>query len=201
MVNDLKDRTKILGREPLGRNFGQRALDPAFASEHRANLPKGFTSRFTLLSFLRYERSVCFTENAHAATRRSIAEQTTVSNRSSSFSRVDWCKKPRGFPPEFTPIAHNNPLLEWFLRLSMVVLLRIGGKCSHFRAKAAHISGHLPCVKGRKQVHCSLSWVLVLQTKRFARLSRKGGSSTRTWLEVGLLVNTEARFPKPPKQV
>ena len=26
----------------------------------------------------------------------------------------------------------------------MVVLLRIGGNCSHFRAKSAHISGHLP---------------------------------------------------------
>ncbi len=29
----------------------------------------------------------------------------------------------------------------------MVVLLRIGGNCSHFRAKSAHISGHLPVPK------------------------------------------------------
>ncbi len=28
----------------------------------------------------------------------------------------DWCKKPRGFPPEFTKTVHNTPLLERFLR-------------------------------------------------------------------------------------
>ncbi len=93
---------------------------------------------------LRDERSVCFTENAHAATRRIGASPTTVSNRSRSFSHVDWCKKPRDFPPAFTPLAHNTPLQERFLRWPMGVLLMIRGKCSHFRAKPAHFSGHLP---------------------------------------------------------
>jgi predicted ester cyclase len=30
----------------------------------------------------------------------------------------------------------------------MVVLLMIGGKCSHLRAKTGHISGHLPLTPG-----------------------------------------------------
>jgi hypothetical protein len=47
-------------------------------------------------------------------------------------------------PPEFTTLTHNNPLLERFLRWPMVVLLRIGGNCSLFASKPAHISGHLP---------------------------------------------------------
>lgn len=32
------------------------------------------------------------------------------------FLGKDWCKKPTSFPPEFTIIAHNHPLLERFLR-------------------------------------------------------------------------------------
>jgi hypothetical protein len=60
------------------------------------------------------------------------------------FLGKDWCKKPRGFPPEFTKTVHNHPLLERFFRLSMVVLLTIEGKCSRLRAKPAHLSGHLP---------------------------------------------------------
>ncbi len=38
----------------------------------------------------------------------------------------------RAFPPEFTMTAHNNPLLERFFRLSMVVLLNIRANCSLF---------------------------------------------------------------------
>ncbi len=38
----------------------------------------------------------------------------------------------------------KRPLLERFLRLSMVVLLKIGGMCSRFRAKSDKVSGHLP---------------------------------------------------------
>jgi hypothetical protein len=47
-------------------------------------------------------------------------------------------------PPEFTTLTHHNPLVERFLRWPMVVLLMIGGKCSLFASKPAHISGHLP---------------------------------------------------------
>jgi hypothetical protein len=54
------------------------------------------------------------------------------------FAGYDWCKKPRGFSPEFTKTVHNTPLLERFFRLSMVVLLNIEGKCSCLRAKPAH---------------------------------------------------------------
>src|SRR5882724_4062032 len=49
-------------------------------------------------------------------------------------------------PPEFTTLTHNNPLVERFLRWPMVVLLMIGGKCSLFASKPAHISGHLPAL-------------------------------------------------------
>ena len=47
-------------------------------------------------------------------------------------------------PPEFTTLTHNNPHVERFLRWPMGVLLMIGGKCSPFASKPAHISGHLP---------------------------------------------------------
>ncbi len=56
----------------------------------------------------------------------------------------DWCKKPRGFPPEFTKTVHNDPHLKRFLSSPMLVLLKIGGNCSCVRAKPAHFVGHLP---------------------------------------------------------
>jgi hypothetical protein len=89
------------------------------------------TFRLTLLSCLRDERSVGFIEHAHAATRRIIAEQMTVPNRSRSFSRVNWCKEstrwaPR-LPTEFTSSSHTYLLLWRFFRHSMGVLLTLRG--------------------------------------------------------------------------
>jgi hypothetical protein len=55
----------------------------------------------------------------------------------------------RGFPPEFTTTAHNNPLLEQFLRWPTVVLLTIRVNCSPFGSKPAHLSGHLPACLSR----------------------------------------------------
>ncbi len=72
------------------------------------------------------------------------SEPPTVPKRSGSCSRLDWRTKPRGFPPQFTKTVYNHPLLEQFFRLSMGVLLKIEGKCSCVRAKAAHFVGHLP---------------------------------------------------------
>ncbi len=53
-------------------------------------------------------------------------------------------QKAGSFLSEFTTIEINKPLQRRFLSSPMVVLLNIGVKCSHFRAKAAHFSGHLP---------------------------------------------------------
>jgi hypothetical protein len=54
-------------------------------------------------------------------------------------------KKP-DFSREFTKMMRNNPLLEWFIKRPMVVLLIFEGKCSCLRAKTAHFSGHLPTI-------------------------------------------------------
>src|SRR6266446_2562059 len=62
-------------------------------------------------------------------------------------------------PPEFTTLTHNNPLVERFLRWPMVVLLMIGGKCSLFASKSAHISGHLPAAPEVEQTYNS-AWQL-----------------------------------------
>jgi hypothetical protein len=51
---------------------------------------------------------------------------------------------------EFTTLQINKPRQRRFLCSSMIVLLRIGGKCSCLRAKAAHFSGHLP-EKGKQR--------------------------------------------------
>jgi|SRR5712691_8230998 len=48
------------------------------------------------------------------------------------------------FAREFTETIQNDPHLKRFLSSLMVVLLKIGGKCSGLRAKPAHFSGHLP---------------------------------------------------------
>jgi len=75
-------------------------------------------------------------------------------------------------PPEFTTLTHNNPLVERFLRWPMVVLLMIGGKCSLFASKPAHISGHLPPVPkdshGKPAIHYTTVY------KVFARWSDDG---------------------------
>src|SRR5260370_29845985 len=47
-------------------------------------------------------------------------------------------------PPEFTTIAHNQSLLKWFLRQSMVVLLTIHANCLLFAPKSANPSRLLP---------------------------------------------------------
>src|SRR5713101_9561353 len=59
-------------------------------------------------------------------------------------------ERPSVSPPAFTTITHQHPLLERFLRWPRVVLLRIGGNCSLFASKPAHISGHLPGVAIRE---------------------------------------------------
>jgi hypothetical protein len=69
-------------------------------------------------------------------------------------------------PPEFTTITHNNPLVERFLRWPMVVLLMIGGKCSLFASKLAHISGHLPSAT---------------RTRRAWRCWREATNSSNQW--------------------
>jgi hypothetical protein len=48
------------------------------------------------------------------------------------------------FHGEFTTIECREPLLERFLRWSMVVLSNIQGKCACLRAKTVNVSGHLP---------------------------------------------------------
>ncbi len=45
---------------------------------------------------------------------------------------------------EFTTIERNEPLQKESLKRFMVVLLKIEGNCSTFRAKLAHFVGHLP---------------------------------------------------------
>src|SRR2546426_763018 len=72
------------------------------------------------------------------------------------FLGKDWCKKPGGFPPEFTKTVHNNPLLERFFRLSMGVLLTIEGKCSRLRANPAHLWGHLPDKRSTASLFCRI---------------------------------------------
>src|SRR5258708_37189750 len=47
-------------------------------------------------------------------------------------------------PPELTKTACRRSLVKRLFRVSMVVLLMIGGKLSAQRAKAAHFVGHLP---------------------------------------------------------
>ena len=54
------------------------------------------------------------------------------------------------FAREFTETIQNDPHLQRFLSSLMVVLLKIGGKCSGLRAKPAHFSGHLPIKKSMK---------------------------------------------------
>lgn|GEM_PF-4066966 len=45
---------------------------------------------------------------------------------------------------EFTKMMRGDPHIERFLSLLQASLLMIEGNCSTFRAKLAHISGHLP---------------------------------------------------------
>ena len=45
---------------------------------------------------------------------------------------------------EFTTIERNEPLQKRSLKRFMVVLPKIEGNCSTFRAKLAHFVGHLP---------------------------------------------------------
>jgi hypothetical protein len=45
---------------------------------------------------------------------------------------------------EFPIVECRDPLLEPWSGAEDCLLLTIGVKCSSFRAKAAHISGHLP---------------------------------------------------------
>jgi hypothetical protein len=45
---------------------------------------------------------------------------------------------------EFPKTVCDNLHVERILNLPPVVLLKIEGKCAGFRAKCAHISGHLP---------------------------------------------------------
>jgi len=63
----------------------------------------------------------------------------------SLFSRAS-AEISRPFYREFTPFVCWKPLLEPCSQACESFLLTIGGKCSPFRAKAAHISGHLPVV-------------------------------------------------------
>jgi hypothetical protein len=73
------------------------------------------------------------------------AGASDVSERiTSGFPRDPGAKSGRRASPEFTTTERGRSPLEWFLRRPMVVLLMIGVKCSHFRAKPAHISRHLP---------------------------------------------------------
>jgi hypothetical protein len=48
------------------------------------------------------------------------------------------------FARELTETIQNDPHLKRFLSSLMLELLKMGGNCSCLRAKAAHISGHLP---------------------------------------------------------
>ncbi len=45
-------------------------------------------------------------------------------------------------------------------------------------------------IKSGKQMQRPCSFVAMLQARRLTRSSGKGGSQTRTWLQVGLLVDT-----------
>jgi len=56
-------------------------------------------------------------------------------------------QKAGGFLPEFPTTERGRWPLERFLRWPMVVLLMIGGNCSLFASKPAHISRHLPLVR------------------------------------------------------
>lgn len=68
-----------------------------------------------------------------------------VSDLSVSFQRT-WAEMFRPCHGEFTAIESREPLQKRFLRPSMVVLLMLRGKCSPFKAKAAHSPGHLPAI-------------------------------------------------------
>ena len=105
---------------------------------------KRLTFRLTLLSvyvmsgpFASPSRRMRRPEESERDLRRCQTDRARVLGK-------DWCTKPRGFPPQFTKTVYNHPLLERCFRLSMGVLLTIEGNFSRLRAKAAHISGHLP---------------------------------------------------------
>ncbi|OLB53149.1 MAG: hypothetical protein AUF64_02565 [Chloroflexi bacterium 13_1_20CM_54_36] len=55
-------------------------------------------------------------------------------------------QKAGGFLPEFTTTERGRSPLEWFPRWPMVVLLRIGGKCSPFE------SGTILVIQAHQQV-------------------------------------------------
>jgi hypothetical protein len=65
---------------------------------------------------------------------------------------------------------HNNRPLERFLRLTRAMLLRIGGKCSCFRAKAAHFPGHLPALSCPASYVQKLFSFQLLRTASFQKL-------------------------------
>ncbi len=76
-------------------------------------------------------------------------DREPLSNRSRLFSHVGKVSVKREILSTLAPRIYKNGAqhsarCERFFRLSMGVLLNIEGKCSPFRAKAAHISGHLP---------------------------------------------------------
>jgi hypothetical protein len=56
---------------------------------------------------------------------------------------------------ELTTIEHNELLQKRSLKRSMVVLLMIEGNCLTFRAKPAHLVGHLPDALCGKCAECS----------------------------------------------
>src|SRR2546426_2857906 len=49
---------------------------------------------------------------------------------------------------QFTRLENRMPEGERFDQAKFVRVLKIEGKCSCLRAKAAYISGHLPCASG-----------------------------------------------------
>jgi hypothetical protein len=63
--------------------------------------------------------------------------------QSGTFGSFDRAKAGK-FAGEFTETIQNDSPLKRFLSSSIVELLTFGGNCLHFRAKPAHISGHLP---------------------------------------------------------
>jgi hypothetical protein len=57
---------------------------------------------------------------------------------------------------EFTKTVDDNPLSMRILSLLPVVLFNIQGKCAAFRARIAHISGHLPLAPGESVIRGKL---------------------------------------------
>src|SRR5437016_4710646 len=72
--------------------------------------------------------------------------------QSGTFGSFDRAKAGK-FAGEFTETIQNDSPLKRFLSSSIVELLTFGGNCLHFRAKPAHISGHLPCLMRSKLVN------------------------------------------------